>query len=286
MLANITPGMPARLPHAHAMPHIQALIDTRRRDRPLEPVMLAIMRQMGFDSFMYGMANTTGPLRQHARVFVWTTLPPEWVRRYGEMGYIEVDPRATQTFNRTVPLIWDAHDYREDARCRAFFQDAARFGVCSGVVVSFSDPDHGRVVCAFNSAVTPVSAERRGVLQARLGEIMLFATSFHDFFMARLVDTHASLMARVSPLSDRERQCLELAARGMTSNDIGDKLGIAERTANFHVSNVIRKIGVLNRKEAIAVAIARGWVQLDPISLACGNRPLHAPSAARRMGAR
>jgi DNA-binding CsgD family transcriptional regulator len=103
---------------------------------------------------------------------------------------------------------------------------------------------------------------------------MLFSTSFHDFFMASLVDTEYDLMTRVAPLSVRERQCLELAARGLTSNDIGDKLGITERTANFHVSNIIRKTGVLNRKEAIAVAIARGWVKPHPISLSSGNRPV------------
>jgi DNA-binding CsgD family transcriptional regulator len=103
---------------------------------------------------------------------------------------------------------------------------------------------------------------------------MLFSTSFHDFFMASLVDTEYDLMTRVAPLSVRERQCLELAARGMTSNDIGDKLGITERTANFHVGNIIRKTGVLNRKEAIAVAIARGWVKPHPISLSSGNRPV------------
>jgi LuxR family quorum-sensing system transcriptional regulator CciR len=66
-------------------------------------------------------------------------------------------------------------------------------------------------------------------------------------------------MTRVAPLSKREHDCLELAANGMTSRDIGVKLGITERTANFHFKNAIRKMGVLNRKEAIAVGIARGW---------------------------
>jgi DNA-binding CsgD family transcriptional regulator len=274
MLANITPGKPARIHGAPTTPYMAALIQARKQNRALEPVMTRIMNEMGFDSFMYGMSNTTGPLRQEGRTFVWTTLPAEWVKRYGEMGYIEVDPRSTETFNRTMPLIWDAEDYRADAKCAAFFADAAKYGVCSGVVVSFSDPDHGRIVCAFNSSLTPITAERRQQLEARLGELMLFSTSFHDFFMASLVDTEYDLMTRVAPLSVRERQCLELAARGMTSNDIGDKLGITERTANFHVGNIIRKTGVLNRKEAIAVAIARGWVKPHPISLSSGNRPV------------
>jgi LuxR family quorum-sensing transcriptional regulator LasR len=277
VLANIKPGKPSVLRGAALLPTIGLLIDASRNNKPLEPIMSRAMRDMGFDSFMYGMSNTTSPLRKEGRSFVWTTLPSIWVRRYAEMGYIEVDPRATETFNRNVPLIWDAEDYRDDTRCEAFFRDAARFGVCSGVVVSFSDPDHGRVVVAFNSSLTPVGLERRRMLEAHVGEFMLFATSFHDFFMANLVDTDYALMARVQPLSVRVRQCLELAARGMTSDDIGEKLGITGRTANFHVSNIIRKTGVLNRKEAIAVAIARGWIHLDSATLRSGYVPVRRP---------
>ena len=64
-----------------------------------------------------------------------------------------------------------------------------------------------------------------------------------------------------------ELQCLALAANGMTSSDIGIKLGITERTANFHFRNIIGKLGVLNRQEAIAVGIARGIVRRDPAML-------------------
>jgi DNA-binding CsgD family transcriptional regulator len=198
----------------------------------------------------------------------------QWVRRYGEKGYIEIDPRITETYNRNVPFVWDASDYRDDPRCAEFFRDAAEFGVCSGVSISFRDPDHGRILCAFNSSISPVSPERRAQIARRLGELMLFATSFHDFFMANFIDNNRSLMVRVVPLSKREHQCLQLAANGMTSNDIGSKLGITERTANYHFSNLIQKLGVLNRKEAIAVGIARGWVRVEGASLRSGYRPV------------
>ena len=274
MLANIKPGKPARIAGVPTTPHLVALIDAQRRGQALEPVMMRIMQDFGFESFMYGMSANAAPHRKDNRAFVWTTLPLAWVKRYGEMGYIEIDPRITETYNRNVPFIWDAHDYRDDSKCVRFFQDAERFGVSSGVSISFRDPDHGRVLCAFNSPITPVDSVRLAYIHSRLGELLLFAMSFHDFFMANLIDTNSQVMTRVAPLSIRERQCLELAARGLTSQDIGTKLGITQRTANFHVSNIIKKTGVLNRKEAIAVAIARGWVQIDPTLLASGNRPI------------
>ena len=59
-------------------------------------------------------------------------------------------------------------------------------------------------------------------------------------------------------LTARERQCLRMAANGLTSGDIGGKLGISERTVNFHMRNVLRKLDALNRPEAIAKALTRG----------------------------
>lgn len=274
MLARIKPGKPQPLAGAITTPHLVELIRAKRRGEPLEPIMIKVMHQLGFESFMYGMSANPLPHRRDHRAYVWTTLPMAWVRRYGEKGYIEIDPRITETYNRNVPFMWDAADYRDDPRYAEFFADAARFGVCSGVSISFRDPDHGRVLCAFNSPITPVDEARRAKTGGLAGELILFALSFHDFFMAHFVDNEESLMTRVAPLSRRERQCLEMAANGLTSCDIGTKLGITERTANYHFNNLIQKMGVLNRQEAIAVGIARGWVQVDPASLKGGYRPL------------
>ena len=49
----------------------------------------------------------------------------------------------------------------------------------------------------------------------------------------------------------------------MVSPDIGHKLNITERTVNFHFSNIISKLGVLNRHEAIAMGVAHGLIQVD-----------------------
>ena len=43
----------------------------------------------------------------------------------------------------------------------------------------------------------------------------------------------------------------------MSSAEIGGKLCVAERTVNFHFSNMMSKLGVLNRQEAIA-AVRQG----------------------------
>ena len=43
----------------------------------------------------------------------------------------------------------------------------------------------------------------------------------------------------------------------MTSADIGLKLDISARTVNFHFSNIMQKLGALNRYEAISLALSK-----------------------------
>ena len=275
MLSVIDPGAPAAISGYVINEHIARLSTAALKCRPLQPVMESIVQQLGFDSFMYGMSADASPTRRDTRTFVWTTLPREWVTLYNERGYIEVDPRVTRTYNRNVPFVWDAAEFRNDQLCRDFLTDAERFGVGSGVAVSFRDPDHGRVVVAVNSRITPVDEERKRFVARQLGEIVLLAMSFHDFFMAHLVDYEPTLMVRVAPLSPREAQCLELAANGMTSVDIAIKLGIKPRTANFHFGKIVDKLGVLNRKEAIAMGVARGLIRTNPVTMGrAGGRRL------------
>ena len=129
------------------------------------------------------------------------------------------------------------------------------------------------MLVAVNSNISPVDEARRQFVTRQLGEIVLLAMSFHDFFMAHLVDCEPVLMLRLDPLSPRQAQCLELAANGMTSEDIAVKLGIKPRTANFHFGKIVTKLGVLNRKEAIAMGIARGLIRTNPVTMGrAGNR--------------
>jgi LuxR family transcriptional regulator len=273
MLSVIDPGAPADISGYVINDHIARLSKAALKRQPLQPVMTEIVTELGFDSFMYGMSADPKPTRRDTRSYVWTTLPREWVKLYGERGYIEVDPRVTRTYNRNLPYVWESSEFSDDPLCRDFLKDAARFDVCSGVAVSFRDPDHGRVLVAINSRIPVMDEPRRQFVMRQLGELVLLAMSFHDFFMAHLVDYEPSLMVRVVPLSAREAQCLEMAANGMTSADIALKLGIKPRTANFHFGNIVDKLGVLNRKEAIAMGIARGLIRPNPVTM--GRTPAH-----------
>jgi LuxR family transcriptional regulator, quorum-sensing system regulator BjaR1 len=68
----------------------------------------------------------------------------------------------------------------------------------------------------------------------------------------RLLDFASPSDADANPLTERERDALALVADGKTDWEISVILGVSESTARFHVDNARRKLGAVNRSQAVA----------------------------------
>jgi DNA-binding NarL/FixJ family response regulator len=64
-------------------------------------------------------------------------------------------------------------------------------------------------------------------------------------------------------LSRREREVLELIATGQSDKEIAHKLAVGHETVRSHVGQVLRKLGVGSRLEAVVFAIKYGAITLD-----------------------
>ena len=64
-------------------------------------------------------------------------------------------------------------------------------------------------------------------------------------------------------LSERELQVLKEMAAGKRNKEIGAELSIAEDTVKMHVKNILEKLQVNDRTEAVTVALRRGILHLD-----------------------
>lgn len=65
---------------------------------------------------------------------------------------------------------------------------------------------------------------------------------------------------REDALTAREKEVLELVATGLANGEIAGRLFISERTAKFHVSSILSKLGAKNRTQAVRLARERGLV--------------------------
>ena len=64
-------------------------------------------------------------------------------------------------------------------------------------------------------------------------------------------------------LTNREVEVLRLVARGLRNKEIAAELSISDETVQGHVKNILAKLAVHDRTEAVAVAIRRGIVHID-----------------------
>jgi DNA-binding NarL/FixJ family response regulator len=63
-------------------------------------------------------------------------------------------------------------------------------------------------------------------------------------------------------LTNRELDVLRLIRDGYRNKQIADQLSIAETTVNFHIKNLVDKLGANDRTHAVTIAIRRGLLQV------------------------
>jgi DNA-binding NarL/FixJ family response regulator len=101
----------------------------------------------------------------------------------------------------------------------------------------------------------------RAVRAAHAGEALLDPS-----VAARLVEAISDRAQAVSSdpperLTRREREVLELIARGRSNKRIAFELGISEKTVKTHVGHLFAKLGVADRTQAALYAVRAGLVQ-------------------------
>ena len=139
----------------------------------------------------------------------------------------EVEKWVRERYPEVVTLILTAHD-------RDFYLANMMEAGASGYL-SKSD-----------RAEKLVAAIRRAVR----GELL-----FTDEQYERVQQWNQQVGKKWESLTKRERQTINLLVQGLNNAQIAVKLGVSDRTAAFHVGNVIRKLGVNKRQEAISWAI-------------------------------
>ena len=84
------------------------------------------------------------------------------------------------------------------------------------------------------------------------------------FDVCRQLLRHQELLqARKPTLTGRELEVLQLVARGMTSRQIGHDLFISENTVKNHIRNILDKLGLHSRNEAVLYAVREDLISIS-----------------------
>ncbi|MDX8535493.1 LuxR family transcriptional regulator [Mesorhizobium sp. VK25A] len=193
-----------------------------------------------------------GPVRRSPAVML--NYPDDWQERYFEMGFDRIDPIIKTSRRSADAFRWsevynDASTTRDERRV---FDEAATFGLRSGISVPLHGPDGSFAVISF-------AQSRHHEMENRtIAYLQLAALHFHLSF-SKLA--HYSGIEDGANLSQREKECILWTARGKSSWEIGKILGISVNTVNFHIKNVMRKLNTASRTVAAVKAVRFGLIE-------------------------
>ncbi|MGC1305341.1 MAG: LuxR family transcriptional regulator [Caulobacteraceae bacterium] len=204
----------------------------------------AVLSEVGGYYFAAGLFD---PRQGQAQRVIAVDYPAAWVEHYFANRYMDIDPTVTTAAHRAAPYDWDFAAARGTAAAPVF-TDIYDLGVRSGVTVPVHMPGGATFVASF-AGTEQADARRRPLLTC-------VAVLLHEHF-SRL---DARSRAVAPTLTSRERDCLSWVARGKTSWEIGEILGVAERTVNFHLNNAFAKLDTSGRTMAVVRAITLGLI--------------------------
>ncbi len=109
----------------------------------------------------------------------------------------------------------------------------------------------------FPQLVDSISAITRG------GAVVSSQMAGKLFDVTRQLLRHQELLAARKPtLTGREIEVLQLVARGLTSKSIGEELFISENTVKNHIRNILDKLGLHSRNEAVLYAVRENLISI------------------------
>lgn len=188
---------------------------------------------------------------------IYNNYPDDWRRHYDESNYVELDPVVKHCFSSTRAVIWnELEEQYTSKKEQRFFSDAKKYGLESGLSI----PIHGsKSEIGIFSLASDKSYE--SFENEELKEILLVSQAVAPIAFSKLVEFESQQVEREKDiLTTREKDVIYWAAEGKTTWEIGQILGCTERTVYFHLNNATKKLGVVNRYQAISKAVLHGHV--------------------------
>lgn len=241
--SGLQPGRPARQEVARAGTELQAAIQQE-------------VCRLGFDRFLFRRCRLGA-----YSVIDWVSsvgrIIEKWHEVYRQRGFGAVDPRFRVAASSSIPEVWYRAKYPDTREMRDLFDTVDALGVGSGVCLVVHRPDPSTVDFFQIATSNPyVDTVRKKQIALVLPKIWSLATHAYASGMAELLDQGAEESQSV--LTERQTECLALAARGLPSRRIAEALGISERTVGAHIQACILRLNARNRGEAVANAVRAG----------------------------
>lgn len=237
--------------------------DSLKHAKCIEEVNRALkkaLKQLGITMFTYTCYSLHPGSKKKIKYDSCSEGYLTWHQHYLTEGYDTIDSTHSTVHRNNLPIYWDLKQQLADAKTQKEKQmrlDSIEFGVEKGVSI----PVHSGLESYANFLVAQNIGETCLEQWEKLQyELFTIAHYYHQYiqnfllFDTQLLEDHC--------LSQREMQCLMLTAVQSSVEDIAKKLNISERTVNFHLQNINKKLGTRNKHQSVTLALDKGFLTL------------------------
>jgi LuxR family quorum sensing-dependent transcriptional regulator len=233
-----------------AFAFIEGLEKLSSRDEVADAMQRAISGFGGESLFLTALPHADQRLEDVVFARRWS---PEWFEIYTREQYIRVDPYACFLRSAGRPFEWHEvrYDPEREPKAAEVMRQRRDFGFRNGFIVPVLEPSGVSGFVSMTGARFELTPRTKPALH-------LMALYAYDR-TRRLVAPCVSEKAQLTP---REREVLTWAAQGKSAWEIGEILKIAKRTADEHTQSAFRKLGAVNKTQAVAIALRDGIIGL------------------------
>jgi LuxR family quorum sensing-dependent transcriptional regulator len=224
----------------------------RVRQSTGEPELMSelgrLTREFGFLSFcVNGLPGPGERIEPYVLVNGW---PSGWYRHYTDERFADADPVIRLVRQTTMPFAWsDApFDREREPRSARVMDEARDFQLNDGFAVPIYTTHGFQAIVTFGAASLDLSDEDRAAIHL----ISIYA---HSRAREILIPGEPAERARTPRLSSREIECLKWSSAGKSSWETSRILSLSEHTVEAYMKSAIRKLGAVNKTQAVAEAL-------------------------------
>ena len=187
----------------------------------------------------------------------WLQFPDGYPEYYFENAWDTIDPILACALRARRPFLWnDAVNEGDLSKPQInFLNECEDIGVHSGIAYPFHGPGNQLDILSISRRTADLAN------QEKLGLLHSISIQTWTRFLELTEEQRFPELEDIV-LTAREIEVLQWSKAGKSYSDIAEILSISRKTVEFHISNVMNKLGANNKISAVVIALHRGLIEL------------------------
>jgi DNA-binding CsgD family transcriptional regulator len=234
---------------------IETFIESTRLVRNTEQLKSLFMREILKEGYENAVFAST--FNKRLDYIAWDEFPSGYLDAYREFRWDKIDPVLAHVQIAKRPFRWPDVVSRLDLTRKqyAFLHECHEMGVHTGVTF----PLHGP-----GSRVDLISLSLRNEREVPLHRLPFLYALTVQFWLrhGELTEKGEVKSSEIPHLTKHELKCLTWCKEGKMNWEIGELMNISEKTVEWHLSNIMKKLDATNRITAVVIGLQKRLIPL------------------------